>query len=311
MRIVVVGPGALGTLFASILTLRSGHEIWLLDHDYERAADLGQREFCLVEGDLLYPLHVQITTNTNRIGVVDLILLCVKSADVEKSLALILPLVSEENLLVSLQNGISHHQILREGYPGCWAVGVTSQGASLVSPGVVRCGGSGPTFMGFLEDTRENWPLLAEFARILNTAGLEVEVTRSILIRVWRKLIINVGINALSVLLDCPNGQILDSFVGRERMARAVKEAALVAKAKGIDVGEDPVAMTEEVCSATAKNISSMLQDVRVGRSTEIQSINGAVVQEATRLKIAVPENKKLLSDVLALELSGLHASLN
>lgn len=136
---------------------------------------------------------------------------------------------------------------------------------------------------------------LAEAAALLNRAGLKSEISPDIKAELWRKLVINAGINALTVIYDCPNGALLEIPPARRTMAAAVIEAAAVAAACGFPLGEDPVALTEEVCRRTAGNISSMLQDSRRGRPGEIAAINGEIVRRAARCGLAVPVNRELL----------------
>jgi len=302
MRIAVVGPGALGCFFAARLALRTGHEVWLLDHDRNRAALLATKGLTLKEYGKTYCVKVRVTSLADEIGMVDLVLLCVKSHDVSSAIELIQPLASNENVLIGLQNGIAHNRILQEQYHGRWALGVTAQGATLESPGIIRHGGDGDTVIGSGAPDDFVDRLLVKSAQALEEAGIHTVVSREIHVPIWKKFVVNIGINALTVVLNCPNGKILESSRGRERLAKAVAEAGLVASAKGIAIGSDPVAMTEKVCEATAANISSMLQDVRRKKKTEIDAINGALVREARLYGIPVPENEKLERDVKAIE---------
>jgi 2-dehydropantoate 2-reductase len=301
MRIVVAGPGAIGCLFAAKIACRSAHEVWLLDRHEKRAGEIAERGLTLVEGNKNTCTEVRSTAKVDQIGAADIILLCVKSHDVSKAIVQLLPLANENNLLIAMQNGIAHHKVLDHEYPGSWAVGVTAQGASLISPGLVKHGGSGKTYLGYINE-KKNAVRLADLSCLLNEHGLEAELSDDILVQVWNKLIVNIGINALTVLLDSPNGHILDSVSGRARMVLAVREAARVAASKGIVLSDDPVAMTEKVCRATAKNISSMLQDVRAHRRTEIDAINGALIYEAALHGVSVPENERLVKEIKEVE---------
>lgn len=303
MRIAVVGPGAVGCLFAARLAQLSGHEVWLLDHDKKRAALIGERGLILIEGEEKLSVNVSVSVHPEEMGLADLLILCVKSHDVASAIDQIRVLASSENLLLALQNGIAHHRVLHEKYPGPWAIGVTAQGAALEESGVVRHGGDGDTTIGFIEAINPmSNVLLGKAAKTFCDAGLRTLVGTKIEIQVWKKFIVNVGINALTVILDCPNGQLLKVPEGRRRLVKAVEEAACVARAKGIDVGADPVSMTVNVCEATAINISSMLQDVRRRQKTEIDAINGALVREARFHGIDVPENEKLIREVKEIE---------
>lgn len=202
-------------------------------------------------------------------------------------------------------NGIGHLHFFEDSAAGL-ALGVTSQGATLIKPGRVRHGGDGPTAIGFLHPyPSKPGAILNKAAAVMSAAGLATDVVDDIETRLWQKLLVNAGINGLTVLYDCPNGALLDIVAAKTRLITLVEEGARVARSKGIDVGADPVGRTLEVCRATASNISSMLQDVRNHRTTEIMAINGALLAEAKKLAIPTPENELLVSQVLAVDKSA------
>ena len=302
-RIAIVGPGALGCLLATALSRIPG-EIWVLDHDSQRAGLLQHSGLTLDSAGHCEHFPIQATADASRIGPVDLVLLCVKSTAFRRTLPSLLPLLTENTLLLAWQNGIGHLPLLLAAELPCpLALAVTSLGAHLLGVGRVRFGGAGATSLGFLrEASREARLGLEEVAARFRLAGLEARVEDDILPQVWNKLLVNVGINALTAIHDCENGVLLGNGEALGMMRAAVLEAASVARAKGIGVDPDPVARTIAVCQATAANVSSMLQDVRGKRQTEIEAINGAVLEEARRLGIPVPVNAQLFSAVKGLE---------
>ncbi len=306
-RVAVVGPGALGCLLATTLC-RIHEEIWVLDHDSQRAGLLQHSGLTLERGGCLAHFPVQVTADPQRIGPVTLVLLCVKSPALPHTLPALLPLLTENTLLLAWQNGIGHLPVLQEAELPCPVVlAVTSLGAHLVGPGRVRFGGEGATSLGFLGEVREEARAALEgVAGLFRRAGLEVRVEADILPQVWNKLLVNVGINALTALYNCENGGLLENDEALALLRAAVLEAAGVARAKGIAIAADPVARTIAVCRATAGNISSMLQDVRGKRQTEIEAINGAVLEEANRLGIPAPVNAQLVAAVKSLEKTSL-----
>ena len=303
-RVAIVGPGALGCLLASALSRIIPGEIRVLDHDSQRAALLRHSGLTLERGGRREHFSVQATAAPRQIGPVDLVLLCVKSPSLGQTLPSLLPLLTENTLLLAWQNGIGHLPLLREArLPGVVALAVTSLGAHLVGPGQVRFGGEGATSLGFLEEAPEEARLaLQGAAELFRLAGLEVRVEPDILAQVWNKLLVNVGINALTAIHNCENGGLLRNGEALGLLRAAVLEAASVAQAKGIGIAPDPVARTIAVCQATAANISSMLQDVRANRQTEIGAINGAVLAEARLLGIPAPVNAQLCAAVKGLE---------
>ena len=133
---------------------------------------------------------------------------------------------------------------------------------------------------------------------------MQAEVTDSPLKYVWAKLFINVGINALTAIHGCRNGELLDKPEIKVTMEKAVREAEQVARKKGIQIDADPVVAMFSVCRTTAENTSSMLQDVQKRRLTEIDAINGAIVAEGEALGIPTPVNIELVRRVKELESS-------
>jgi 2-dehydropantoate 2-reductase len=192
-------------------------------------------------------------------------------------------------IAISLQNGLGN--VERLGANAC--PGATAEGATLLGPGHVKAGGSGPTHL-----VAPPWVV-----DLLKSAGFEAygcdpNKARSLL---WGKLSVSCGINALTALLRIPNGELLKRPAATDLMGRAVTECAAVARAAGVDLPfADPVSQVKEVAERTAANSSSMLQDILRGAPTECDAINGAVVREGIRLRVATPVNEILWRLVLA-----------
>jgi 2-dehydropantoate 2-reductase len=309
MNIVIIGPGALGTLLATSLapTAKSSKtELWMLDHNPERAALLAEQGLVLEKESRLLSFPVRASADPKTIGPADIIFLCVKSSDVADGLDQAAKLSHAESILVTLQNGIGHLELIKayKGPPAI-ALGVTALGANIVAPGHVRYAGGGLTRIGFLKSANfARSLLLARVCNLLSSSGMETVIVDNILDYIWSKLLVNVGINALSAIYRCPNGQLLESSETQAMLTAAVREGESVAGAMGINLPEDPLAMTLEVCKKTAANLSSMLQDVNSKRPTEIDSINGAIVAAGRKLAIPVPVNEELVIRVKEIERS-------
>ena len=234
----------------------------------------------------------------------DIVLFCVKSQDLDHCLHSCQPLLSPQTLVVFLQNGISHLDIQERLYlPAAPAFASSSEGATLLGPGHVLHAGKGKTLMGFLTDpTDRHQQQLAELARLLQEAGLDVELSQDIRTQLWAKLFVNAGINPLTALYNRTNGQLLTSCAARGRLKNIVRESETVARACGITIAVDPLQTTLAVCKRTARNISSMLQDRRHQRPTEIDAINGAIVREGKRVGIATPFNEEAVQQIKKME---------
>ena len=304
MRFIIIGPGALGCLFAASLSADHKHEVWILDHNRERAALLNKKGLTLRTDDTEKICPVKATTNAAQIINPDCALLCVKSHQVRAAIDKNHDLFHTVPLTIAFQNGISHLETLADLLPeGKWGIGVTAQGANIIAPGLVRHGGKGITSLGFtVTPTPAAQKSLQRVATALSEARIESTIKKDIQAKIWQKLLVNVGINALTATLNCANGELLQSETSRQRMRRAVLEGAAVAETLGINLTEEPVSATIKTCKDTGKNISSMLQDVRHKRRTEIDAINNAVVREGLRLNIPVPENEALVREIKTIE---------
>jgi 2-dehydropantoate 2-reductase len=201
---------------------------------------------------------------------------------------------------VTLQNGVGNREALAAAL-GAEHVGqgVTSLGATLLGPGLVRHAGVGPTIFG----AEPNRMGMAALAGLFSASGLPAELSDNLDALVWGKLVVNAGINALTALLRISNGALAEIAEVRDIVARAVAEAAAVAAARGVRLPyDDPLEHVLSVARATGANRSSMLQDVLRGSPTEIAAINGAVLREGRRLGIATPVNQLLAELVAALD---------
>lgn len=303
MTTVIVGPGATGCLLAALL-VKSKEKIWLLDKNKERAQKLSRQGIHVegVAGD--WQVQVSAVSDPAEIGKADLVIVCVKSYDTKAAAASIKPLLGEDTLVLTLQNGIGNIENLGEILGQERIIGgVTNLGATLLDIGNVRYAGKGETVLGRIDGKTpvEMRALRENF----NKAGLETRLSRDIKGMLWSKLIVNVGINALTAVTRLPNGKLIE-FEGTRRILReAVTEAIRVAKRKRIKlIYDDPLAKVEAVCEATAGNISSMLQDIRNKKRTEIDFINGVIVRLAQELGIPAPINSILVDLVKVIESS-------
>ncbi|HHB74976.1 MAG TPA: 2-dehydropantoate 2-reductase, partial [Desulfobulbus sp.] len=264
MHIVLVGPGALGSMLAVRLAPqleKEGGTLSLLDHDRQRARCLAETGITLYRNNDRTTIHPVITVNPAAISECRVVLLCVKSGDAAKALLQAAPLVTRDTLIVGMQNGMAHLEMLRRAR-GIGVAAVSSAGATLTAPGHVEDGGPGVTRFGVLSETTSPPKLLENLVSLFNRADLKAEVVPDIFPTLWEKLFINVAINALTAIYGRKNGQLLTSCSVRNTMKNAVSEAMAVARARNIKILNDPIATAFAVCRRTRNNTSSMLQDV-------------------------------------------------
>lgn len=304
MKIGVVGPGAMGCLLAVRLA-QAGLEVLMLDHRPERAALIRRQGLRLETGEGEVRRKVAVTLEPSDLEGADLILICVKAYDTE-AVARKLQGLPIGPFFLTLQNGVGNVELLGKYLPpGKVLAGITSHGATSLGPGRARHAGTGDTHigLGFEGGAVEDQAGLGLARTALATAGFEVRLAPRIGSLIWSKLLVNVGINALTALTRLPNGGLLDFPAPEEIMAGAVQEAVQVAAAKGIPlIYENPLEAVRQVCRLTASNVSSMLQDVLRGKKTEIDFINGAIVREGEKTGRPAPINGLLTGLVRTIE---------
>ncbi|NOR24382.1 MAG: 2-dehydropantoate 2-reductase [Desulforhopalus sp.] len=307
MHFLLVGPGALGCLLASIVSkgMSDSDRLTVLDYNADRAKHLSKEGIGYHLEKQLVAVPITAVSDPQVLDSVDVVLLCVKSYDVINSLEYCKAILSKNTLLIFMQNGISHLDLQDHLHDVTVAFGTTTEGATLLGTGQVRHAGSGVTYLGFLEPPgKQGATLLQQTHDVLSAGGLQAHLTDNILARLWAKLFVNAGINALTAILGCKNGDLLTLPGIDRRMEAAVDEAIQIAKEKNIPIMDEPHQTTRIVCRKTAKNVSSMLQDVRNKRRTEIDAINGAVVTLGKESGIDTPENSRLYNQIKELEAS-------
>jgi len=300
MKVAVVGAGAMGSLFGGLLA-ESGAEVWLVDIWKAHVDAVNLSGLQIEREGHTRTIRLHATTDPAEVEHSDLVIVFVKSTHTGDAARTAKILAGQRGLVLTLQNGMGNaDRIAQDVDAGKVIAGTTSYGATMLGPGKIRHAGIGLTTIGMWHsgDTGRAGPVADFFSK----AGIETEVVEDVRSIVWGKLLINVGINAITALTGIKNGQILDLEATVALSGAAVEEAATIAEAQNITVRKDVVAHVLDVARATAGNRSSMGQDVDNRRLTEIGAINGVVVKEAERLGIPAPVNRTLTALVETLQ---------
>jgi len=281
MDVCVFGAGSLGSLVGGLLA--RAHDVTLVGREPHVSAV--ERDGLRITGRR--DERVTPTGRTTPPGRTDLAVVTVKSFDTAAA-ARALASVDADGAL-SLQNGMGNEETLAAQLDCPVLAGTCTYGARLAEPGVVECTGDGQIHLG----TRDGgWSALADrVGGSFVTAGLDATVAADMPRRLWEKLAVNAGINATTALARVPNGALADG-PARAVAENAARETARVARTH--DINLDPAQAVEQtlsVAETTAANTSSMSQDVRAGKRTEVDAINGYVVEQATE---PVPVNETL-----------------
>lgn len=301
VKFAVIGPGALGTLFAARLAL-AGNSVLLVDYRPERARLLGQRGLRVLAPTGQFSLRVPVTADPHLLAQVDAALIFVKAYQTEQVAELLADCLSPDAVALTLQNGLGNVETLQLhlGQDRVFG-GTTTQGALLEEPGVVRDTGGGPTVLGRSDGQPDH--RLDELAQVLLLAGFSVSITQDLQAAIWTKAIVNAAINPVAALTRLRNGALAEHDPSLKVMTAAAREAYTVARKHGIKVvRQDWRARLLTICQATAPNINSMLQDVLHARRTEIDALNGTITRIAEQHKVSVTVNRTLWYLVNTLE---------
>ncbi|MFA9423694.1 MAG: ketopantoate reductase family protein [Sedimentibacter sp.] len=303
MKVVIIGAGAMGSIYGGFLA-EAGNDVYFLDV-YKEHVDTINRDGLWIEGcgKDRYIKNIKATSNPEEVGIVDLAVVFVKSTITDLAIEQNKAVVGENTIVLTLQNGLGNIEKLMTVVKEDQIIaGTTAHGSNMLGPGKIKHAGHGATVIGELNGKVTD--RIKEVSKLLNDAKLEpVVVSENVMGLIWDKLLVNVGVNPLTAITGLRNGQLLDypetEWIGTE----AVKEGMQVAKAMKIKLETvDAVGHFKDVCIGTAPNISSMLADVNNKRKTEINNINGAIVRLGENNNIETPVNKVLTNLVLLKE---------
>ena len=300
MKIAIIGAGAMGCLFGGKLSVKD-NEVWLMDIDEEQIKAINIRGLMIEEKEAINGLkknilykNLKATSNPKDVGFADLVIIFVKSINTAKAIISNKEIFNESTYILTLQNGLGNvDTIINSAGKSKVIAGTTSHGATMLEKGHIKHAGIGKTIIGELDGKTSKG--LEKILQVLKDADIDTEISENIQGVIWDKLLVNIGINAITGICNVKNGAIASNSKLNEIMELAVIEAYEIAKIKGISLNFiDPVKHTLEVSIATAENKSSMLQDVLNSRKTEIEMINGAIVAEGIKYNIDTPVNKML-----------------
>jgi len=300
MKILVIGAGAIGGYYGGKLQL-AGHEVYFSARG-SHLASLRQKGLNVESIDGNFHLKIEAKQSFEHIPNLDLILVCVKMDDLKGILPIIRTQTGKETLIISLQNGVESDGILKEAVPADRLIGgIAFIGAGRnAETGKIRHTAAGFITIGELDGKKTG--RIETVRQAFEEAGVECRVTGRIKEAKWKKLVWNVGFNGLAAITGKPAHKLLEHEPTRKIVRNLMEEVVAVAERKGIAIEKSFLDKQIELTEKMGEVIPSMLQDVRAGRKTEINCINGKIFREGQKLGVPTPYNEFVLALVTLID---------
>ena len=301
--IVIVGAGAMGCLFAARLA-EAGAHVTLVDVDRDRLAAIGRGGITLIDDAGSRTVAVGAALAGDVAAPVDLVMLFTKGGHSAAAIRSVAHLAATRPVALTLQNGIGNAELLAEGFgPDQVLFGTAHVPADLTGPASVVTHGFGSLDLGGF--TAAAQAFAPHTAAWLEKAGFKATVAADAELAVWTKVAFNAALNATAMICEVANAG-MDNDPGRRIAASVVDETVAVAVAKGIVIDRDHIVATiDAALREHAHHKASMLQDREHYRTTEIETINGAIAREGKALGVPTPVCDTLSDLVRVIEIAA------
>lgn len=291
MNIVIIGAGAIGSLFGALLSKKNNVVLVGRNPHIKTIRRKGLDIKDKTQLNVKIPSEVLV----NKVAISpDLLILTVKSCDTDLAISQARRIISDNTVVLSLQNGLDNIDKIEKIVDRKQIIaGITTHGAFLSEPGVVKHTGKGQTILGELNGKKTK--RIEHIVDVFSKAGIETIASENIIIEIWVKAIINSSINPLTTFSRCKNGYLLENLILEKIVEQVCKESTNIANVNGINISyENMVKKTKEVIRNTSENYSSMLQSFKEGKKTEIDSINGKLVNIGKKHRVDTTMNEIL-----------------
>lgn len=300
LTVAVMGAGAVGCFFGGMLA-RAGHDVVLIGRPAHVDAI---REHGLRMDTRMFDEQVRLRADTEPAAArgADVVLFCVKSTDTVSAARELEPFLGPDTLLLSMQNGVDNAERLREVLKQPVSAAVVYVATEMAGPGHVKHHGRGELVI-------EPAPGAERIAQAFVGAGVAVEISDNVRGALWSKLLINCAYNALSALSDQPYGELVKGEGVWTVMDQLLDEGHAVAEADGVRLIGDVREAVRKIAVTMPGQYSSTAQDLRRGKPTEIDHLNGFLVRRGEALGVPVPANRVLHTLVRLAELGNEEAA--
>src|SRR4030065_1690963 len=298
MNILMVGVGGVGGYYGAVL-MKAGANVSFLVTP-RTLPILKNKGLTVKSKDEVWNFKPPVSTDPNDLVPCDLIIIAVKRYDTEKVLDTIQPVVTRNTIILTIQNGIDGEEEILNRFPDANVLGgVAFLASKIEEPGVINHVGAGSLGIGELDGSESE--RVQTLVNLFKNAGIPTKLSRDILKAKWEKLCWNSVFNPLSVILNGPLDNILDSGDALDVAFKIFEEIRAVAEKKGIVI---VAGLMDEKINVTQKlrgYTPSLHEDVLKGKPTEIDYFNGYVCREGAKHNVPTPVNCMVTSLVKAI----------
>ncbi|HEV2118472.1 MAG TPA: 2-dehydropantoate 2-reductase [Terriglobales bacterium] len=302
MRICIVGCGAVGSLFAAHLARSGQHEIWAYDVWKPHVEAIRQRGLRL-SGAADFTARLNATSDPAEIPRCDYGVVATKSIHTRSAIAQAARVFDENSAVCSVQNGVGNEEIIAE-HVKYVIRGTTFPAGHPIEPGHIGYDIKGDTWIGPFEPTNTPMKRVEELAGMLTASGMNTIALKDARGAQWTKLIFNASTNPVGALTLLHHGAATFLTPTGQLFKDLIEEGKAVARALGITLHGEPWDLVMKGANAPGKHKASMLQDVLAKRQTEVDFMNGAIVQWGEKTGIPTPLNKAMWALIKGLERS-------
>jgi len=300
MRICIIGCGAVGSLFAAHLAKAGEAEVWAYDVWKEHIEAMRQSGLRLSgAGDFTAKLNA--TGDPKELPRCDYGIVATKAIHTKTAMAQVAHIFDENSAVCSVQNGVGNEEIIAE-HVRFVIRGTTFPAGHPIAPGHIGFDIRGDTWIGPFEPTQTPMQRVEELAALLTRSGMKTFALRDARGAQWTKLIFNAATNPVGALTLLHHGAATRFGPTGQLFNDLIAEGEAVAKKMGIELHDDPRNLVQKGANAPGKHRASMLQDVLAQRQTEVDFMNGAIVQWGQKVGVPTPLNQALRALIKGLE---------
>jgi 2-dehydropantoate 2-reductase len=300
MRVCVIGCGAVGSLFAAHLAKSGEAEVWAYDVWNEHIQAIRKNGLRLSgAADFTAPLNA--TGEPKELPRCEYGIVATKAIHTRPAISETAHIFDENSAVCSVQNGVGNEEIIAEKVKFVIR-GTTFPAGHPIAPGHIGFDIKGDTWIGPFEPTNTPMDKVEELAGLISRSGMNTIALKDARGAQWTKLIFNAATNPVGALTCLHHGAATRFSATKQLFNDLIAEGEAVAKNLGIELHGDPRELVEKGARAPGKHRSSMLQDVLARRPTEVDFMNGAIVQWGEKMSVATPLNRALWQLVKGLE---------